>query len=68
MEVKVESCPQCGSRRLFKNGMRYTHAGEIQRHLCRECGYTFSERPSNVPKFSPILNLLLKRQGKAGGI
>ena len=38
------SCPQCTSQRLWKDGLRKTPVGEVQRHLCRECGYRFSEK------------------------
>lgn len=37
------NCPECGSDRLYKDGLRYTNEGQIQRYLCRECGYRFSE-------------------------
>jgi len=36
-------CPECGSTRLWKDGLRYTKRGEIQRYICRSCGYRFSE-------------------------
>ena len=38
-------CPQCGSMKLYKDGMRQLADGSaVQRWLCRECGYRFSER------------------------
>jgi transposase-like protein len=37
-------CPQCGSRLLYKDGLRCLADGSsIQRYLCRNCGYRFSE-------------------------
>jgi integrase len=44
METNVETkCPQCGSTKLFRDGNRYTKEGKaIQRWLCRNCGYRFS--------------------------
>jgi integrase len=36
-------CPECGSERLYKDGLRYTNEGQVQRYLCRNCGYRFSE-------------------------
>jgi len=37
-------CPECGSNRLFKDGLRYLNDGsQIQRWLCRNCGLRFSE-------------------------
>jgi integrase/transposase-like protein len=44
-------CPECGSRRLYKDGIRDTGNGPIQRFLCRNCGYRFSEkRPQSSRK------------------
>jgi integrase/predicted RNA-binding Zn-ribbon protein involved in translation (DUF1610 family) len=42
---KYESpkCPECGSQQIWKDGIRYNSGGKIQRYLCRECGYRFSE-------------------------
>jgi Site-specific recombinase XerD len=36
-------CPECGSQRIWKDGIRYNTSGKIQRYLCRECSYRFSE-------------------------
>jgi len=37
-------CPECGSKRLWKDGLRYLADGSaIQRFLCRTCGYRFSQ-------------------------
>jgi len=38
------NCPECCSNRLYKDGLRYTNEGQIQRYLCRNCGYRFSEK------------------------
>jgi integrase len=36
-------CPECGSDRVCKDGVRYLFCDKtIQRWLCRECGYRFS--------------------------
>ena len=36
-------CPECGSERLYKDGLRYLADGQpVQRWLCRNCGYRFS--------------------------
>ena len=38
-------CPQCGSNKLFKDGLRYlTDGSTTQRWLCRNCFYRFSEQ------------------------
>jgi integrase/recombinase XerD len=47
-------CPQCGSKKLFKDGLRYTaDNSSVQRWLCRDCGYRFSEKPlQKTPEWS----------------
>jgi len=45
---KELSCPECGSQKLWKDGLRYARGREdpcsIQRFLCRDCGFRFSEK------------------------
>jgi integrase len=37
-------CPKCGSVRLYRAGFRYLSNGKtVQRWLCRNCGFRFSE-------------------------
>ncbi|MEM2112399.1 MAG: site-specific integrase, partial [Candidatus Bathyarchaeia archaeon] len=36
------TCPNCGSARAWKDGLRKTESGSIQRWLCRDCGFRFS--------------------------
>ncbi|MEM2888033.1 MAG: tyrosine-type recombinase/integrase [Candidatus Bathyarchaeia archaeon] len=36
------ACPSCGSTKAWKDGLRKTDTGNIQRWLCRECGFRFS--------------------------
>ena len=37
-------CPQCASTQVWKDGLRYARSnGAIQRFLCRNCGYRFSQ-------------------------
>jgi len=46
-KLQILCCPECGSVRLWRDGLRYTEGGPVQRWLCRECGYRFSERHNN---------------------
>jgi ribosomal protein L37AE/L43A len=40
-------CPECGSRRVYRDGWRYLADNfGIQRWHCRSCDYRFSEKPS----------------------
>jgi len=39
----VLSCPECNGSNLYKDGLRYLNDGsQVQRFLCRNCGYRFS--------------------------
>lgn len=42
-------CSECGSKRLYKDGLRYLKDGSIiQRWLCRDCGFRFSQSTANT--------------------
>jgi len=42
-------CPECSSQRLCRDGIYYPPTGEsIQRWLCKDCGYRFSEHKPQV--------------------
>ena len=41
--IAKPKCPECGSKRIYKDGLRYVKNRDIQRYLCRKCGYRFSE-------------------------
>ncbi|MGB9959716.1 MAG: tyrosine-type recombinase/integrase [Candidatus Bathyarchaeales archaeon] len=49
MMDKNVRCPQCGSQCLYKDGIRYASNDQIQRWLCRKCGYRFSETRFKKP-------------------
>jgi len=45
-ESLTTKCPECGSGSLYRDGLRYFSGDEaVQRWLCRNCGYRFSEKP-----------------------
>jgi predicted RNA-binding Zn-ribbon protein involved in translation (DUF1610 family) len=46
---EVAKCPQCGSKKTWKDGIRETAFGDVQRYLCRNCGYRFSEKKAELP-------------------
>jgi integrase len=35
-------CPQCSSKKVWRDGLRYISGGEVQRWLCRDCRLRFS--------------------------
>ncbi|MEM3752842.1 MAG: site-specific integrase [Candidatus Bathyarchaeia archaeon] len=40
----ASACPSCGSNRLYKDGLRYLSDGSsVQRWLCRNCSYRFTD-------------------------
>jgi transposase-like protein len=39
---KVVNCPECASQNNWKDGFRKIRDGDIQRYICRDCGYRFS--------------------------
>jgi len=39
----LPSCPECASQRVWRDGTRRTSHSDVQRYLCRDCGYRFSE-------------------------
>ncbi|MGB9779182.1 MAG: transposase, partial [Candidatus Bathyarchaeales archaeon] len=46
-----KNCPLCGSTKICKDGIRYlTDGSNIQRFLCKICGYRFSETRLNNPE------------------
>jgi integrase len=36
-------CPECTSQKVWKDGLRKTAYGGVQRYLCRRCGFRFSQ-------------------------
>ena len=36
-------CPECDSLKTWKDGFRYTNLGPMQRYICRNCAYRFSD-------------------------
>ena len=46
----MSTCPECSSSKTWKDGLRYVQGTSIQRHLCRSCGYRFSDPSLNVSK------------------
>jgi len=45
--MSTVECPSCRNERIWKDGIRHTRNGGVQRYLCRECGYRFSETSWN---------------------
>jgi len=50
-------CPECGSKKVWRDGLRYLDGDVIQRWLCRNCGYRFSEKKSQDLSSNPLKTL-----------
>ena len=50
-------CPECSSTRIWKDGLRYTRNGDVQRYLCRSCGHRFSDAQVQVHVFKERVEL-----------
>ncbi|MEM4481070.1 MAG: tyrosine-type recombinase/integrase [Candidatus Bathyarchaeia archaeon] len=61
--AKPRRCPECGSERLCKDGIRYFKDGKtIQRWLCKDCERRFSETSfnnSNKPQHAQKVHTLI---------
>jgi len=55
-EDASRECPECYNRRIWKDGIRPTKNGEVQRFVCRKCGHRFSE--------SSVLSTNIDNRGK----
>jgi len=42
-EKASRECPSCHNERIWKDGIRETRNGFVQRYICHDCGYRFSE-------------------------
>jgi len=42
-EIASRKCPNCNNNRIWKDGKRKNQKGIVQRYVCRECDYRFSE-------------------------
>jgi len=57
-------CPECDSNKIWRDGLRYLNNGEnIQRYLCRSCGFRFS-KPNVKVHVSPKLGEALYPRSK----
>ncbi len=64
MVIEAVFCPECNSDRLYKDGFRYTNDGQIQRFLCRNCGYRFSNNSYKVCQTNNKRQLCVLKKAK----
>jgi hypothetical protein len=56
-------CPECGSQRVWRNGLGDNPHSKIQRHICRDCAHRFSEgseRSKRSERLQNLRSLILK--------
>jgi len=62
-------CPECGSAKLYRAGLRYLSNGKtVQRWLCRNCGFRFSEPKVKFDVAGQIFEVSEAAQDHADGI
>jgi integrase len=54
-EMASRGCPNCHSRRTWKDGLRETTLA--QRYICRDCGFRFSEKSYKESQLSEVSQL-----------
>lgn len=59
-------CPECGSERVWKDGLRYTRHGQIQRWLCRRCGFRFSKSTAQLQVNVDVVGEIAEVSNPAG--
>ncbi len=47
-------CPQCGSKKVWRDGQRLIYSETIQRWLCKNCGFRFSD-PAQLKAFRSMM-------------
>lgn len=60
-------CPECTSHRLYKDGVRQTNSGDVQRYLCRGCGFRFSEHRPQALSHESVKHSLNTKGGLVSG-
>ncbi len=57
-------CPSCGSQKAWRDGIRDTLQGNVQRWLCRDCGLRFSD-PNDVLKAKEAVESIERVESKS---
>ena len=63
-EEASRECPNCHSERNWKDGLRETGFGFVQRFICRECGFRFSEKSYKDSQLTEVSQLCAKLEAK----
>jgi integrase len=63
-EKASRECPECHSKKNWKDGIRETNFGSVQRFLCRDCGFRFCEKSYKVYLANENRQLCAKKKAK----
>jgi integrase len=66
-EMASRECPNCHSKRNWKDGIRQTNLGSIQRFTCRVCGFRFSDNSYKDSVLTEVSQLCAKLEAKKLG-
>ena len=59
-----KECPKCHSKKNWKDGMRETTLGYVQRYVCRDCNFRFSEKSYKEYELTENHQLCVKLEAK----
>ena len=63
-EKARRECVECRSRRIWKDGLRETNYGLVQRFICRDCGFRFSDNSYKLTLTSDNRQLCAVKEAK----
>jgi integrase len=63
-EEARRECPNCHSKKNWKDGLRQTSLGTAQRFICRDCGFRFSEKSYIESSLSSVRQLCVLNEAK----
>ncbi len=62
--TNLPSCPECNSSKTWKAGNRYVQGQKIQRYLCRDCGFRFTDPSFNKKVFKDCINKVQQTENR----
>jgi integrase len=63
-EMASRECPNCHSKRNWKDGFRKTDNGSVQRYLCQDCAFRFSDNPYKLKSLTGNSQLCAELEAK----
>ncbi len=60
----IPLCPKCKSKKIWRDGQRAIYSETIQRWLCKNCGFRFSD-PAQLEAFRNMMAKLKPQNGES---